>query len=369
MRFLFLFSTSTLTGQAAQSYNILKYLVENKHKVWAIIDRNRDGDLKSLLEKAGARLIVDVSISNKNKIIGKYNEINQLRSVLIDMKPDFIISSFSNDHFSAFFARDKVKDKTKLIRIYHNPYVRSDLIHKRLYRDTDIFIFYDNEIYSLFKSKYPELLQRLYLFPTSVDIDTFIVMKRDGLKSNFGLRESAFVLGYVGMFQKGRQHKDLIDTFVRFRKTNQNSQLLMVGGGETLESIKKYAYKVADKSEIAFTGFVSNSNLIETYNAMDIFILLKGGHDSSLRMLYEAQSCGTYILTYKSDPACRLLEITKYGSFIPDIFDQESICESIQMARFHIKDELRESIHRRVDEEFNISRAGELFLRVCEQYK
>ncbi|MCX7959043.1 MAG: hypothetical protein N3B13_08345 [Deltaproteobacteria bacterium] len=118
MRFLFLFSTSTLTGQAAQSFYLLRYLARSGYKVFAITDQNREGDLNAYIEKSGAVLIKGVSVSNKNKLLGKLKEINNLRSVVMDMRPDYLISSFSNDHFDAVFSIGKENEKIKIVRFF-----------------------------------------------------------------------------------------------------------------------------------------------------------------------------------------------------------------------------------------------------------
>ncbi|MGC8926578.1 MAG: glycosyltransferase family 4 protein [Myxococcota bacterium] len=365
MKFLFLFSTSTLTGQAAQSYNILKYLAESGQKVITIIDQNREGNLRDYLLKADAKIIDTVSISNKNKIISKYAEINRVHSIIMDMRPDFIVSSFSNDHFTAVLANKKSDFKGKIIRFFHSRKVRKDIIHKRLFENTDIFIFYDFDIYLDFKRKYPELEKRIYLLPPSIDTELFIVKNRDETRRYFGLKSDIFVVGYTGMFQRGRMHRELIKSFYEYKKLNRESKLLIVGSGETFDKIKKYSECVL-RDDVIFTGFVSDERLVDAYNAMDLFLLLKGGHDSSLRMLYEAQSCGTYILTYKNYPALRLLEVTNYGGFLSDVNDKKGIGNSIYDSQKVVNDSLRISIHKKVREEFGIDKIGKLFLKICE---
>ncbi len=366
MRFLFLFSTSTLTGQAAQSFNILRSLVKTGHKVFAVADQNRTGDLNSLIEKSGAVLIRDVSVSNKNKLFGKSREINLLRSVILDMRPDFVVSSFSNDHFSAGIALKNLEKKPKIIRFFHSPGIRGDFLHKSLYQKTDVFIFYDYDIYAGFKSRYNSLRERLFLFPSCIDTEIFVPKDGAEFRKRFGLEGASFVIGYVGMFQKGRMHRELIDAFIRVKKGSENSRLLMVGSGETLEDIKRYARRKADTGDIVFTGFVGENELVDSYNAMDVFVLLRGGHDSSLRMLYEAQSCGTYILTYKNFPASRLIETTGYGSFFSDVSNTQSIAKTIESVRDFADNSLRKDIHNRVAQEFGLKKSADLFLRICE---
>jgi|GEM_PF-1973054 len=364
MRFIFLFSTSTLTGPAAQSFNIIRYLVRNNHKVWVISDQKRDGDLNGFIESAGAKLIRNASISNKNKFLGKIEEIRDLRSIVMDFRPDFVVSSFSNDHFLIGLAERKIDYRFKLIRFFHSNSVRNDTFHRRLFENTDAFILFDYDIYLKFKKRFRGLTDRLYLFPTSIDTDLFRPGDNLECKKSFGLGENAFVVGYVGMFQKGRRHRELIDAFVRFRISNENARLIMVGGGETLDDIKRYSSKKVFSSDIVFTGFVDNDTLVSAYNSMDIFVLLSGGHDSSLRMLYEAQACGTYVLSYDNYQIRRLIETTDYGGVLSDI-KPESVSKNIEIFKESEKSIDRKEIHDRISYEFNIDRAGESFIKVC----
>ncbi len=364
MKFLFLFSTSTLTGQAAQSFNILRHLVIKGHKVFVVTDQNREGDLNSRICSTGARLIQNVSISNKNKFFKKIKEIKEIQSIVMDLLPDFVITSFSNEHFLSYLAIRKLSHRIKIVRFFHNYYIRTDFVHRNLYSNTDIFIFFDNDILGNFKTKYNSIKDRLFLLPTSVDTKFYI--PRDNNRESFGLKNTDFVIGYVGMFQKGRMHKELIDSFFHIKKRIENAKILMVGSGETLKEVMKYAYKRGNKEDIIFTGFIEDTKLVDAYNTMDIFILLKGGHDSSLRMLYEAQSCGTYILTYKNYPAIRLIDTTKYGNFISDVTNIEIVSDSVYSSKSFINNDFRFDTHSKVDREFGIEKQGEQFIKICE---
>lgn len=369
MRFLFLFSTSTLTGQAVQSYNIIRYLCKNGHKVWVLSDQNRDGDLNRFIEISGAINIRNISISNKNRsIFSKYEEISGVRSLVLDLRPDFVVSSFSNDHFTMSLATSGLSSRLRTIRMFHSERIRADILHRKIYHATDLLFFFDLDIYTEFQRKYEALNKRLFLLSPSVDTNVFVVRDKKESKGVFGIRDESFVVGYVGMFQKGRMHRLLIDAFCEFAKSQNNATLLMVGGGETLEEIKKYALKKDCSEHILFTGFIDEERLVFAYNCMDVFLLLKGGHDSSLRMLYEAQSCGTYILTYRSYPATRLLMVTNYGDVLINL-SIEQIVASLSSAVNYTSNDRRDAVHKSVVAEFDIERLGRDFIKICETFR
>lgn len=332
-------------------------------------DQNRDGDLNRFIEMSGAINIRSISISNKNRsIFSKYKEISGVRSLILDLRPDFVVSSFSNDHFTMSLATSNLNRRLRTIRVFHSERIRTDILHRKIYCATDLFFFFDLDIYTEFQKRYEALSNRLFLLSPSVDTSTFAVRDKKESRGVFGIGDESFVVGYVGMFQKGRMHRLLIDAFCEFVRSQNNATLLMVGGGETLEEIKKYALKKDCSEHILFTGFIDEERLVFAYNCMDVFLLLKGGHDSSLRMLYEAQSCGTYILTYRSHPAIRLLLVTNYGDLLLNL-SIEQIVASLSSAVNHISSDIRDVVHKGVATEFGIERLGGNFIRICETFR
>lgn len=126
-----------------------------------------------------------------------------------------------------------------------------------------------------------------------------------------------FVIGSLGRISKQKNNKFIVDIFVEllnnFDDINKNKiVLMMVGDGDFLYEVKKYADEKKLTNNIIFTG-----NQVETYKyyqAFDVFIMpsiFEGLPVTSL----EAQMSGiTCLLSDKVDENCNISSKTKFLS-------------------------------------------------------
>lgn len=75
----------------------------------------------------------------------------------------------------------------------------------------------------------------------------------------------------VARFAAQKNHKRLIEAFALFSKTNENSKLLLLGDGELVDEIKKYAEHLNVYEKIIFKGYQNSP--YEILNSSDVFIL------------------------------------------------------------------------------------------------
>lgn len=91
---------------------------------------------------------------------------------------------------------------------------------------------------------------------------------RKQMREELGI-DNEIVIGHVGRMTEAKNHLFLLDVFKEFNKNN-NSTLLLVGDGELMDQIKKYAIYLKLKKKIIFVG--SQENVEKYYQAMDIFV-------------------------------------------------------------------------------------------------
>lgn len=107
-------------------------------------------------------------------------------------------------------------------------------------------------------------------------------------KEKIGIPPMAKVIGFVGRLGREKDPRTLFRAFTRLHKNYPNTALLIIGNGiEELENLFK------DKKDIYFIG--STENVIEYYQAMDIYVLPSLTETSSLTTL-EAMSCGIAVV-------------------------------------------------------------------------
>lgn len=110
----------------------------------------------------------------------------------------------------------------------------------------------------------------------------------DRIRSEFDL-ENKVVIGHVGNFTPAKNHPFLLEIFQEVLKKQSQARLLLVGGGEGLEIIRKKANELGINKEIIFTGTRTDVN--ELMQAMDIFVFPSIYEGLPVTMI-EAQAAG-----------------------------------------------------------------------------
>lgn len=95
--------------------------------------------------------------------------------------------------------------------------------------------------------------------------------KRFEIRSNLGARESEFLVGHVGNFNKQKNQKFALEIFKEILKKNNSAKLYLMGAGTLLEETKSLATEMEIQDKVIFTGSISNVH--EMLQAMDVMIL------------------------------------------------------------------------------------------------
>lgn len=83
--------------------------------------------------------------------------------------------------------------------------------------------------------------------------------------------ENKQLIGNVGRLSKQKNQRFLIEIYSKILQKNKDVILMIVGGGELENELKKYASDLGIIEYIIFTGMVNNVN--EYYSAMDVFVM------------------------------------------------------------------------------------------------
>lgn len=155
------------------------------------------------------------------------------------------------------------------------------------------------------------------IIPNSVDITKFNYNPtvREKMRNLLNL-DGKFVIGHVGRFSYVKNHTFLIDVFYEYHKLNQNSVLILVGGGGKEASV--YKKKINEKiRKYQIENFVyvlgQRTDVADLMQAMDCFIL--PSHFEGLPVVgIEAQTAG--LLCWFSDAITREIEVTELAHFL-----------------------------------------------------
>lgn len=98
----------------------------------------------------------------------------------------------------------------------------------------------------------------------------FSVEKRKSIREENKIEDKAMVLGHVGRFSKVKNQSFLLDIFYEYYKRNQDTELLLIGEGETKEEIIAKAHEMGIENKVKFLG--NRKDVENYYSAFDCFL-------------------------------------------------------------------------------------------------
>ena len=166
------------------------------------------------------------------------------------------VSPFFDKHFHNFMFKYLAKK-----------YIRS------ISRASTIQIVPTKKVYDLASRYYMD--GDIRIVPTGIDLDTFsseqfTTKQISDLKASLGIPKGKFVYGYIGRTSREKTIDIIIRAFTKLN--NDNSVLLIVGGGPQLEGLKELAKELNYSDKIIFTDFIERENVPIYYQLCDIFV-------------------------------------------------------------------------------------------------
>ncbi|MBR2339982.1 MAG: glycosyltransferase [Clostridia bacterium] len=149
--------------------------------------------------------------------------------------------------------------------------------------------------------------------PNSIDVDrfSFSANSRSYVRGTFEIADDTFVIGHIGRFAEEKNHLFLLDVFNEILKKNNDSRLLLVGGGAYEALIRNKADGLGISEKLIFAGVTDCAE--KYYSAFDVFVFPSVFEGFGMSAL-EAQACG--LPCFCSDTLSKNLDVTKTVEFI-----------------------------------------------------
>mgnify|MGYP001654280906 CR=1 FL=1 len=119
--------------------------------------------------------------------------------------------------------------------------------------------------------------------------------KRKKIRDEIGISD-ALVIGNVGKLYAPKNHVFLLDVFHYIVSKNRNALLLLVGGGELENSLKKKAYELGVDDKVLFLGM--RDDVSDIVQAFDVFVFPSVFEGLGIALL-EAQATGLTCIASK----------------------------------------------------------------------
>ncbi|MFB6158463.1 MAG: glycosyltransferase family 4 protein [Candidatus Nanohalobium sp.] len=138
-------------------------------------------------------------------------------------------------------------------------------------------------------------MKRFYLSGSEViyngiDTERFREKETD-YRSKIGLPEDSYVVGSLSALKKYKNQEKTLEIFTEEYADKENSYLLLGGDGPRREPLEKKVSDLGIEDKTKFLGYVPDEDLVDFYNAIDLFIYPSKWEGFGLPPL-EAKLCG-----------------------------------------------------------------------------
>ena len=192
--------------------------------------------------------------------------------------------------------------------------------------------------------------------PNGIDVERFSFNKsyRDEMRQHLNITNQ-FVIGHIGRFDSGKNHKFIVSVFREIVKLAPNAMLLLIGDGILRKEIEELVSKSGISNNVIFTGV--RADIDKLVQAMDLF-LFPSLFEGFGNVLIEAQSSGLPCVV--SDVVQPEVKVTDLVHYFPLEKTPKYWAESIlEIAK----------ISKRVDMSSNVIAAGYDVHEVAKWYE
>ncbi|MFI4910673.1 MAG: glycosyltransferase [Sedimentisphaeraceae bacterium JB056] len=165
------------------------------------------------------------------------------------------------------------------------------------------------------------------VIPTGIDNKFFLKSELNQVREKFDLDKECFVVGHVGRLASEKNLDYLTKSVSLFLKKNRDSRFMIVGDGPLAESMKNFFLNQNLSSQVLFTGVLKGQELIEAYQAMDLFVFASKTETQGM-VLAEAMASSLPVIAIK---ATGVTDILKDGcnGYMLDKEDVEEFADKI----------------------------------------
>ncbi len=326
MRILFLHSSSDLYGASKILLAVTELCQKNLHKVTIVLSEN--GELAHKLQQNGAEVVIlDLGILRRqylsvqgllNRTITIYKAYKSLSKLCKERQIDLIYSNTTGVIVGIFVAaHQKIHHLWHVHEIIEKPYPLFRFLSYLLNKKQNQTIVVSEAVKTHWK-KYvaPEKIKVLY---NGVDYWLFD-NKETNFRAEIGIDKEAIVVGMMGRvhFWKGQ------DYFLKIASILHKTfpKLIFVSVGDAFPGYE-YLYDnlntiiQEEQLQEVVKQVKYRSDIVNVYNAFDLFVLPSLLPDPAPAVVTEAMACGIPVAITKQGGAVEMIEENVSGILLP----------------------------------------------------
>lgn len=232
-------------------------------------------------------------------------DIRTLRELLAKEKFDVVHCHLAHDHWLAAAALrvpyrkiDPGGKRPILVRTQHRDVApRADLLHRQLFKsETQLVI-------AVSRSGRKRMIEKLEMDPDhvawihgAVDLERFNPDVDPMINRRLWVIDAdAPVVGIIARMQAHRGHMALIEAVEPVLQQVPNARFLISGRGEAKRRIREAIKAHPHRRRMKYVGY-RRDDLVETYAAMDVSVLLAQGSDGTCRAMLESMACARPVI-------------------------------------------------------------------------
>ena len=219
--------------------------------------------------------------------------------------------------------------------------VGKQFIFNKIYKECPVITVPSEKSYEYLKSE--AFVKDVRIIPTPINVEKFTTTRADRdainkLKAHYKLKGKK-VLGYVGRVSTEKNITETISYIAKIGNEIPNLVFMIVGVGDALNQLQKYATKLGVDNRIIYVGQVPYDELKLFYSLFDVFVTASNFETQGLTY-FEAAASGTLILA-KKDKALEGVFKDGINAYVYEDFYQW--VEKLEKALFHDNKKIVES--------------------------
>lgn len=301
MRILHLASSERWTGLAEPAATLALEEIQQGHEVqFACIPGS---SFERRLQEMGIPFAPGFQFDRRLGPANFRADVRRLRQLVVQWKPQIVHCHLPHDHWIAALALRRplsrfLRQAPAIVRTVHrDAHPRHDLAHRWLVgKGADMVI-------AVAQSQRQALVDVVGLpgykvkwVRGSVNLEKFVPgLDKHLIRDIYNIPHEARVAGMVARMQPHRGHEFFLSTVADVAASVPSAVLAVAGRGEIKNDLVKHIQQHPLRANMRRIGYRKH-DLPETYNAMDVVVLLVPGSDGTCRAMLEAMACGRPVI-------------------------------------------------------------------------